>query len=122
MPLSHWPCSCYPNHSLGQVGDWMGEIYENWTAAHAVLIATPVYWCQTPSVLKLLIDRMVCADGGNPDPTSEPYATSHDALDADLPLMQEVGNVARTMIEATREMRAGRLHTLGAGLRQPRAK
>ncbi len=19
MPLCHWPCSCYPNHSLGQV-------------------------------------------------------------------------------------------------------
>lgn len=193
MPLCHWPCSCYPNHSLGQVGDWMGEIYEKWTAAHAVLIATPVYWYQTPSVLKLMIDRMVCADGGNPDPTStdgksaeqakaieldgwhypkhlagrvyglivhgdvagiegtrralsdwldwmglidagtrarldrfigyyEPYATSHDALDADLPLMQEVGNVARTMIEATREKRAGRLHAPGAGLRQPRAK
>jgi hypothetical protein len=26
MPLCHWPCSCYPNHSLGLVNDWMGEI------------------------------------------------------------------------------------------------
>jgi len=34
MPLCHWPCSCYPNHSLNQVGDWMAEIYERWTAAH----------------------------------------------------------------------------------------
>jgi len=70
MPLCHWPCSCYPNHSLNQVGDWMGEIYERWTAAHGVLLITPVYWYQTPSVLKLMIDRLVCADGGNPDPTS----------------------------------------------------
>jgi hypothetical protein len=23
MPLCHWPCSCYPNHALGQVNDWM---------------------------------------------------------------------------------------------------
>jgi hypothetical protein len=30
MPLCHWPCSCYPNHGLGQVQDWMGEIYPRW--------------------------------------------------------------------------------------------
>jgi multimeric flavodoxin WrbA len=70
MPLCHWPCSCYPNHSLNQTNDWMAEIYERWTAAHAVIIVTPVYWYQSPSPLKLMIDRMVCADGGNPDPTS----------------------------------------------------
>ena len=70
MPLCHWPCTCYPNHSLGQVNDWMAEIYERWTAAHAVVIFTPVYWYQSPSPLKLMIDRLVCADGGNPDPTS----------------------------------------------------
>lgn len=69
MPLCHWPCSCYPNHALGQVGDWMDEIYERWVAAHGVLIVTPVYWYQSPSPLKLMIDRLVCADGGNPDPT-----------------------------------------------------
>lgn len=70
MPLCHWPCSCYPNHSLNQNNDWMAEIYERWTAAHAVIIVTPVYWYQSPSPLKLMIDRMVCADGGNSDPTS----------------------------------------------------
>jgi multimeric flavodoxin WrbA len=70
MPLCHWPCSCYPNHSLGQTSDWMAEIYERWTAAHAVIIVTPVYWYQSPSSLKLMMDRLVCADGGNPDPTS----------------------------------------------------
>jgi multimeric flavodoxin WrbA len=70
MPLCHWPCSCYPNHSLSQTNDWMAEIYERWTAAHAVIIVTPVYWYQSPSPLKLMIDRLVCADGGNADPTS----------------------------------------------------
>ena len=70
MPLCNWPCSCYPNHALGQVNDWMAEIYPRWVAAHGVLIATPVNWYQAPSVLKLMIDRLVCADGGNPDPTS----------------------------------------------------
>ena len=70
MPLCHWPCSCYPNHALNQTNDWMAEIYERWTAAHGVLIVSPVYWYQSPSPLKLMIDRLVCADGGNPDPTS----------------------------------------------------
>jgi multimeric flavodoxin WrbA len=70
VPLCHWPCSCYPNHTLNQSNDWMAEIYERWTAAHGVIIVTPVYWYQAPSPLKLMIDRLVCADGGNPDPTS----------------------------------------------------
>ncbi|MBZ2206701.1 flavodoxin family protein [Massilia soli] len=70
MPLCHWPCSCYPNHAERQTNDWMAEIYEKWVAAHAVIILTPVYWYSAPSALKLMIDRLVCADGGNPDPTS----------------------------------------------------
>jgi len=69
MPLCHWPCSCYPNHSLGQSLDWMGEIYERWVSAHGVLIVAPTYWYQSPAPLKAMIDRLVCADGGNPDPT-----------------------------------------------------
>jgi len=70
QPLCHWPCSCYPNHALGQAGDWMNEIYPMWAAAHGVMIVCPVNWYQVPSSLKLMIDRLVCADGGNPDPTS----------------------------------------------------
>jgi multimeric flavodoxin WrbA len=70
MPLCHWPCSCYPNHALNQVNDWMAEIYERWVAAHAIVIVTPTHWYSTSSPLKLMIDRLVCADGGNPDPTS----------------------------------------------------
>jgi multimeric flavodoxin WrbA len=70
MPLCHWPCSCYPNFAMGQVNDWMAEIYERWTAAHGVMIVSPVYWYGAPSALKLMVDRLVCADGGNPDPTS----------------------------------------------------
>jgi len=70
MPLCHWPCSCYPNHAMGQALDWMNELYPRWAAAHGVMIVTPVYWYQAPSVLKLMMDRLVCADGGNPDPTT----------------------------------------------------
>jgi multimeric flavodoxin WrbA len=68
--LCHWPCSCYPNHSLGQVQDWMNDIYPMWVGAHGVMIITPVNWYSPTSPLKLMMDRLVCADGGNPDPTS----------------------------------------------------
>src|SRR5437764_996537 len=70
MALCHWPCSCYPNYALGQVHDWMNDIYPLWVAAHGIMIITPVNWYQAPAPLKAMMDRLVCADGGNPDPTS----------------------------------------------------
>jgi len=192
MPLCHWPCSCYPNHSLGQAGDWMNEIYPRWVAAHGIMIVTPVHWNQVPSPLKLMMDRLVCADGGNPDPTSthgkdpakakqielagwdyprhlkgrafalvvhadaegaqsvrhalenwlkgmelvpaghmsavdryigyfEPYATSHDALDADHAVQEEARNAACALVQQVHLMRAGRAEP-DAGLTDPRPK
>jgi multimeric flavodoxin WrbA len=193
MPLCHWPCSCYPNHAMGQVNDWMNELYPRWVAAHGVLIVTPVYWYQAPSVLKLMMDRLVCADGGNPDPTTthgkrpeeakalelagwpypkhlagrtfavvvhgdaagaetvrrdltdwlldmdlvsagnvatldryigyfEPYATSHDALDRDVAVQEEVRNAARSLVNAVRLKRTGRRDRPDEGLKAPRPK
>ena len=193
MPLCHWPCSCYPNHSLGQTQDWMNEIYPRWVAAHGVLIVTPVNWYHVPSVLKLMIDRLVCADGGNPDPTRthgknaaeakaielegwdypkhlagrafavvvhgdvagagavkyalcdwlewmgliraggssaleryigyyEPYATSHDALDADEAIQGETRNAALALVERVRQIRSGRYERADQGLEPPRKK
>jgi len=84
MPLCHWPCSCYPNHSLGQQDDWMNELYPRFVAAHGILIVTPVYWYQAPGGLKLLMDRLVCADGGNPDPTSTQGKDPHRAKQLEL--------------------------------------
>ena len=86
MPLCHWPCSCYPNHALGQVNDWMAEIYERWVAAHGVIILAPTYWYQSPSPLKQMIDRLVCADGGNPDPT-----TTHGKTVAEAKALEQKG-------------------------------
>jgi multimeric flavodoxin WrbA len=70
MALCHWPCSCYPNYALGQADDWMNEIYPMWVAAHGIMIVAPVNWYHAPAGLKSMIDRLVCADGGNPDPSS----------------------------------------------------
>src|SRR5690606_35892842 len=131
----------------------------------------------SPSALKLMIDRLVCADGGNPDPSTtfgkdaekakalelegwsypkhlagrayglvvhgdvagvessrralsdwldwmelvdsgplskldryigyyDSYAQSHDTLDHDLAVQEEVRNVARAVLRAVSEMRA----------------
>jgi multimeric flavodoxin WrbA len=84
MPLCHWPCSCYPNYSLGQIHDWMNEIYPMWVRAHGIMIITPVYWHQAPSALKLMIDRLVCADGGNEDPTSTHGKRTEEAKELEL--------------------------------------
>jgi multimeric flavodoxin WrbA len=191
--LCHWPCSCYPNYSLGQTQDWMNEIYPMWVAAHGVMIITPVNWYQVSSPIKLMMDRLVCADGGNPDPSRthgkdaklakqiemegwdyprhlegrlfcvvvhgdtegaenvrrslsdwmssihmlpagpvaeldryigywEPYATSHDALDADQAIQEEVKDAARALAEAVIAKREGRLTSGGAQLKPARQK
>ncbi len=176
-PLCHWPCSCYPNHGLGQTQAWMNEIYPLWVAAHGILLITPVNWYQVSSPLKLMMDRLVCADGGNADPTStrgkdarrakelelagwdypqhlrgrlfgcivhgdtegaqgvrrcvedwltsmglisvanldryigywQPYATSHESLDEDAAVQDEIRNIARALLAAVRARRIGRL-------------
>lgn len=84
MALCHWPCSCYPNYSLGQTDDWMNEIYPLWVAAHGIMIVAPVNWYQAPTALKAMIDRMVCADGGNPDPSSTHGKTVIEAKELEL--------------------------------------
>jgi multimeric flavodoxin WrbA len=193
MALCHWPCSCYPNHALGQTNDWMAEIYERWVAAHGVFVLCPVHWYQAPASLKLMIDRLVCADGGNPDPTTtrgkdpalakklelegwpypkhlagrafavmahgdaagaegvkrnladwltdigliqagadsvfdtfigyyQPYATSHDDLDAQPDVFVEVANAALSLVEMVGQIRSGRYHAPDAGLEEPRQK
>jgi multimeric flavodoxin WrbA len=157
------------------------------------MIITPVNWYQVTSPLKLLMDRLVCADGGNPDPSSthgkeakeakalelkgwdyprhlagrlfsvivhgdtegaenvrrslsdwmksiemipagpkaeldryigywKPYATSHDEMDQDTDVQEEVRNAARTLLSAVMAQRDGELVAVGQSLEDPRKK
>ena len=52
----------------------------------------------------------------------QPYATSHAALDLDVALQEEVRNVARAVVEAVGQLRAGRLSIPDRNLRRPRPK
>ncbi len=47
----------------------MNGIYEQWMSAHGVALVAPTYWYQSPSPLKRMIDRLACADSGNPEPS-----------------------------------------------------
>jgi multimeric flavodoxin WrbA len=51
-----------------------------------------------------------------------PYATSHDALDEDLAIQEEVRNVARAVLEAVQADRAGGWADPAAHLKAPRQK
>ena len=51
-----------------------------------------------------------------------PYATSHEELDRDLEVQEEVRNVARAVANGVRELRAGTLGAPDAGLVPPRPK
>lgn len=55
-----------------------------WVAVHGVMIVTPVSWYQAPSGLKAVMDRLVCADGGNPDPTTTQGKDSAMAKEIEL--------------------------------------
>lgn len=52
----------------------------------------------------------------------EPYATSHDALDRDTALHEEVRNVARSLVNTVRLMRSGRRVRPDQDLETPRPK
>jgi hypothetical protein len=51
----------------------------------------------------------------------EPYATSHEALDRDRNVQEEVRNVARSLAKTIRQIRSGRREP-DEGLEDPRPK
>ncbi|MGH8638879.1 MAG: NADPH-dependent FMN reductase, partial [Burkholderiales bacterium] len=52
----------------------------------------------------------------------EPYATSHEALDRDEHVQEEVRNTARAVVRAVAQARSNSLSKPDAGLRNPRPK
>ena len=52
----------------------------------------------------------------------EPYANSHDILDKDLMVQEEVKNVARSVVKTVKELRKGRLLEVLPNIKRPRPK
>jgi len=67
MALCVWPCNCYKRHSFFEPDlMWDEDIYGRICAADAILICAPINWYGPTSSIKLMFDRLVCANGGNP--------------------------------------------------------
>ena len=69
MALCVWPCNCYGPKSDHQPDlMWDLGLYGRLARADAWAIIGPVNWYQPSSNLKLMFDRLVCMNGGNPRP------------------------------------------------------
>ncbi len=68
MALCVWPCNCYEkNNSQEPDLMWDLDIYSRLDQADAWAIIGPVNWYGPTSNLKLMFDRLVCMNGGNPN-------------------------------------------------------
>ncbi len=69
MALCVWPCNCYGPGSENQPDLlWNLNLYGRLARADAWAIIGPVNWYGPSSNIKLLFDRLVCMNGGNPRP------------------------------------------------------
>ncbi|MEZ4409181.1 MAG: NAD(P)H-dependent oxidoreductase [Polyangiales bacterium] len=67
MALCVWPCNCYERGSrLEPDLMWDLDLYARLDLADAWVIVGPVNWYAPSSNLKLMFDRLVCMNGGNP--------------------------------------------------------
>jgi multimeric flavodoxin WrbA len=67
MALCVWPCNCYEPDSSGEPDlMWDLDLYSRLDLADAWAIIGPVNWYAPTSNLKLMFDRLVCMNGGNP--------------------------------------------------------
>jgi NADPH-dependent FMN reductase len=67
MALCVWPCNCYEKDSKGEPDlMWNLDLYSRLDLADAWAIIGPVNWYGSTSNLKLMFDRLVCMNGGNP--------------------------------------------------------
>ncbi|MEO8765743.1 MAG: NAD(P)H-dependent oxidoreductase [Ginsengibacter sp.] len=68
MALCVWPCNCYTKDDNKEPDlMWNLDMYARLDMADAWAIIGPVNWYSCSSNLKLMFDRLVCMNGGNPD-------------------------------------------------------
>ncbi len=68
MALCVWPCNCYEKNSSKEPDlMWNLDMYARLDMADAWAIIGPINWYAPSSSLKLMFDRLVCMNGGNPD-------------------------------------------------------
>ncbi|WP_245443657.1 NAD(P)H-dependent oxidoreductase [Labrys okinawensis] len=69
MALCVWPCNCYGPDSDHQPDLlWNLHLYERLARSDAWAFIGPINWYGPTTSFKLLFDRLVCMNGGNPRP------------------------------------------------------
>jgi hypothetical protein len=67
MALCVWPCNCYEKNNKKEPDlMWELDMYARLDLADAWAIIGPINWYAPTSNLKLMFDRLVCMNGGNP--------------------------------------------------------
>lgn len=67
MALCVWPCNCYEKNNKAEPDlMWNIDLYSRLDLADAWAIIGPVNWYGPTANLKLMFDRLVCMNGGNP--------------------------------------------------------
>jgi hypothetical protein len=67
MALCVWPCNCYEKGDKDEPDlMWDLDLYARLDLADAWAVIGPVNWYGPTSNLKLMFDRLVCMNGGNP--------------------------------------------------------
>jgi NADPH-dependent FMN reductase len=67
MALCVWPCNCYEKGKRKEPDlMWDLDLYARLDLADAWAIIGPINWYAPTSNLKLMFDRLVCMNGGNP--------------------------------------------------------
>ncbi len=81
MALCVWPCNCYSKKSIREPDlMWDLDLYARLDMADAWAIIGPINWYGPSSNLKLMFDRLVCMNGGNPDETTIEHKDPEKAM------------------------------------------
>ncbi|WP_229738696.1 NAD(P)H-dependent oxidoreductase [Parapedobacter pyrenivorans] len=81
MALCVWPCNCYKKDSRKEPDlMWNLDLYARLDMADAWAIIGPINWYSCSSNLKLMFDRLVCMNGGNPDEKSIDHKNPEKAM------------------------------------------
>jgi hypothetical protein len=82
MALCVWPCNCYEKNSRKEPDlMWDLDLYARLDMADAWAIIGPINWYSCSSNLKLMFDRLVCMNGGNPDEKTIDHKNPEKAME-----------------------------------------
>jgi hypothetical protein len=112
LELAGWP---YPRHLAGR---GFAVVAHGDSQGHEPLREALVGWLSGNGLVQAGASAAVDTLIGY----YEPYATSHEKLDASRDVFAKVENAAKSLVQLVRDLRSGAYRAPDAGLRDPRPK